>query len=278
MPSTSQQACSLQRSPSPSVEYSLTESVTCSPTKLVKVARHLELQRNEAQVEIQALQHKLADVSNCEEDSDSEAPLRKHCKAADSENEDGISANLEDQEQELSESAMTPKQTKLSGLKTLTTRFKDKFMKSGWYWGIWQKECCPRNGLERVSYSSVDVEILHKDYKGSFDYDMIFLNPILMRAQWTLSADQCLQSTGVMTGINYAKDLDEYLEILTKGLQKRKKGIIEVFAEWNRVVFPNLPSSLADRHRHQDLSSSGLKNALDMMEADDVEESDPEDE
>ncbi|KAF9014880.1 hypothetical protein BDQ17DRAFT_1229965 [Cyathus striatus] len=127
------------------------------------------------------------------------------------------------------------------------------------------------------SYSSVDVEILHKDYKGSFDYDMIFLNPILMRvfvaiirgltaaielmngvvsypkmdtmarkhgirhttpgaiatsvilAWWTLSADQCLQSMGVITGINYAKDLDEYLEILTKGLQKRKKGIIEVF-------------------------------------------------
>ncbi|KAF9004383.1 hypothetical protein BDQ17DRAFT_1325746 [Cyathus striatus] len=225
MPSTSQQAHSLQRSPSPSIKYSLTESVTCSPMKLVKVARHLELQRNEAQ-------HKLADVSNCEEDSDSEAPLRKHRKAADSKNEDGISANLEDQvmdEQELSESAMTPKQTKLSSLKTLTTSFKDKFTKSSWYWGIWRKECHPRSGLERV----VDIEILHKDYKGSFDYDTIFLNPILMRARWTLSADQCLQSMGVTTGINYAKDLDEYLEILTKGLQKRKKGIIKVFAEWD---------------------------------------------
>ena len=30
------------------------------------------------------------------------------------------------------------------------------------------------------SYSSVDVEILHKGYSGSFDMETAFLNPILM--------------------------------------------------------------------------------------------------
>jgi len=31
------------------------------------------------------------------------------------------------------------------------------------------------------SYSSADVEVLHKDYGGSYDISTVFLNPILMR-------------------------------------------------------------------------------------------------
>jgi hypothetical protein len=37
------------------------------------------------------------------------------------------------------------------------------------------------NGQGAGSYSSVDVEILHKDYAGSYDIQTAFLNPILMR-------------------------------------------------------------------------------------------------
>ena len=36
------------------------------------------------------------------------------------------------------------------------------------------------NGPGRGSYSSIDVEILHKDFLGSYDIKTIFLNPILM--------------------------------------------------------------------------------------------------
>ena len=36
------------------------------------------------------------------------------------------------------------------------------------------------NGLGSGSYSTVDVEILHKDYAGSYDFKTAFLNPILM--------------------------------------------------------------------------------------------------
>jgi len=38
------------------------------------------------------------------------------------------------------------------------------------------------NGPGLGSYSSVDVEILHKDYAGSYDIKTAFLNPILMWA------------------------------------------------------------------------------------------------
>jgi hypothetical protein len=37
------------------------------------------------------------------------------------------------------------------------------------------------NGQGVGSYSSVDVEILHKDYSGSYNIQTAFLNPILMR-------------------------------------------------------------------------------------------------
>jgi hypothetical protein len=36
------------------------------------------------------------------------------------------------------------------------------------------------NGQGAGSYSSVNVEILHKDYAGSYDIQTAFLNPILM--------------------------------------------------------------------------------------------------
>jgi len=36
------------------------------------------------------------------------------------------------------------------------------------------------NGQGAGSYSSVDVEILHKDYSGSYNIETAFLNPILM--------------------------------------------------------------------------------------------------
>ncbi|KAF8994668.1 hypothetical protein BDQ17DRAFT_1251509, partial [Cyathus striatus] len=174
------------------------------------------------------------------------------------------------------------------------------------------------SGHGRGSYSSVDVEILHKDYKGVFDYDTIFRNPILMwvfvaiihgpttakemknkipaaqktdtmarkhsirhttpgaiagaavLARWTLSGDTFLQSKGTTTGIDYAKDFDEYLEILMKGVRMKKKGILDIFAEWDHVIFPNSESSFANQNHES--SSSGLRKALEMLEADNTAE------
>ena len=33
------------------------------------------------------------------------------------------------------------------------------------------------------SYSSADVEVLHKNYDGSYDINTVFLNPMLMQVQ-----------------------------------------------------------------------------------------------
>ena len=78
---------------------------------------------------------------------------------------------------------------------------------------------------------------------------------------------------GTNTGINYGKDFEEYLEILMKGLRKKKKSVLNIFREWDRVIFPNSDSSLVGGGVGQDQNvSSGLKTALDMLEADDVEE------
>lgn len=77
---------------------------------------------------------------------------------------------------------------------------------------------------------------------------------------------------GTNTGINYGKDFEEYLEILMKGLQKKKKSVLNVFREWDRVIFPNSDSSLVGGVGQDQHASSGLKTALDMLEADEVEE------
>jgi len=54
------------------------------------------------------------------------------------------------------------------------------------------------------------------------------------------------------------------------GLGKKKKSILNVFRQWDHLIFPNSDSSLA-RH-DQDTSTSGLKTAMMMLEEDEVEE------
>jgi hypothetical protein len=93
------------------------------------------------------------------------------------------------------------------------------------------------------------------------------------QCRWALSADDFLQSVGTNTGINYAKDFDEYLEILITGLRKKKRSILNVFREWDRVIFPDSDESLV--RQDQSNTSSGLKTALTMLDADEVEEEEP---
>ena len=79
---------------------------------------------------------------------------------------------------------------------------------------------------------------------------------------------------GTNTGINYGKDFEEYLEILMKGLRKKKKSILNVFREWDQVIFPNSDSSLVSGVGQDQNTSNGLKTALEMLEADEGEEED----
>jgi hypothetical protein len=57
---------------------------------------------------------------------------------------------------------------------------------------------------------------------------------------------------------------------LTTGLRKKKKSILNVFREWDRVVFPDSDESLV--RQNQSNTSSGLKTAMMMLDADEVDE------
>ena len=54
------------------------------------------------------------------------------------------------------------------------------------------------------------------------------------------------------------------------GLRRKKKSILNVFKEWDRIIFPNSDSSLVRTDR--DASSSGLKTAMRMLDADSEDE------
>lgn len=90
------------------------------------------------------------------------------------------------------------------------------------------------------------------------------------QSRWALSSDDFLQNVGTNTGINYGNDFEEYLEVLMTGLRKKKKSILNVFKEWDQVIFPNSDSSLVRQDR--DASSSGLKTAMMMLEDDEVKD------
>lgn len=61
-----------------------------------------------------------------------------------------------------------------------------------------------------------------------------------------------------------------------KGLRKKKKSVLNIFREWDRVIFPNSDSSMIGGIGQDQNTSSGLKTALDMLEAgsDEFEEED----
>ena len=83
-----------------------------------------------------------------------------------------------------------------------------------------------------------------------------------------LSCDDLFQSVGNNTDINYARDFDEYLSFLLSGLRRKKKSVLNLFREWDHVVFPNSESSLIGQNT---VNSSGFKTAMQMLDDDEVE-------
>ncbi len=77
---------------------------------------------------------------------------------------------------------------------------------------------------------------------------------------------------GTNTGINYRNDFEEYLELLLKGIQRRKRSVLNVFKEWDRVLFPNSDSSAIGEPGSGHKISSGMKTALDMLDGDEDED------
>ncbi|EGO02882.1 hypothetical protein SERLA73DRAFT_47655 [Serpula lacrymans var. lacrymans S7.3] len=102
------------------------------------------------------------------------------------------------------------------------------------------------------TYHPWNVSVLHRDYKGRFDIQTVFLNPILQKARWALSPDECLKEKGNESGIRWHDDFDNYLEYLLSGLQKQKKSVLNIFREWDQVLFPNTSHGLAGQLSNTD--------------------------
>ncbi len=77
---------------------------------------------------------------------------------------------------------------------------------------------------------------------------------------------------GSNTGINYFSDYEEYVNLLQTGLLRKKKTILNIFKEWDRLVFPNTGTSLVGGSQSQE--SAGIKKAMALLEADESEQED----
>jgi hypothetical protein len=95
---------------------------------------------------------------------------------------------------------------------------------------------------------------------------------ILYQARWALSGDDTLQDVGSHTGINYFNDFEEYLTILETGLRRKKKSVLNIIKEWDEKIFPNSESSLVKGKKKDE--GSGLRKAMDLLDADSEEEED----
>ncbi|KAF8998004.1 hypothetical protein BDQ17DRAFT_1329042 [Cyathus striatus] len=265
-----------QEPPTPQGEYFETSidiilSITTSPRKLIQAACQFQLDKNVAEAKNRELLHKLADVMSDDEESDSGHQLR----AVIPENPKirpwtfTLQFNPEINEAEWFITTANKAQWQLHEIWELLgpelanvmsseswiadTNFKSRI---GWV----------DNGQGSGSYSSINVEILHKDNLSSYNLRTAFLNPILMQYSlplfedqmqlmiclkawnptcWALSGDECLQCIGGQTGINYAKVFDEYIEILVKGLCLKKRSVVNIFKKWDEAIFPNSDTSLA---------------------------------
>ena len=75
---------------------------------------------------------------------------------------------------------------------------------------------------------------------------------------------------GSHTGINYFNNFEEYLTILETGLRRKKKSILNIIKVWDEKIFPNSESSLVKGKKKDE--GSGLKKAMDLLEANSEEE------
>ncbi|KAJ7836142.1 hypothetical protein B0H14DRAFT_3141849 [Mycena olivaceomarginata] len=78
--------------------------------------------------------------------------------------------------------------------------------------------------------------------------------------------DVQLKARGDTTNINYEARFEEYLDILLTGLRKKTPSILNVFSEWDRIIFPDAKASHFDPERKTG-KSDGYKRAMEAMRA-----------
>ncbi|KAF7335484.1 hypothetical protein MVEN_02201900 [Mycena venus] len=85
-------------------------------------------------------------------------------------------------------------------------------------------------------------------------------------AIWGKSMDVQLKARGDTTNINYEARFEEYLDILLTGLRKKTPSILNIFSEWDRIIFPDAKASHVDPERKTS-KSDGYKRAMEAMRA-----------
>jgi hypothetical protein len=81
----------------------------------------------------------------------------------------------------------------------------------------------------------------------------------LSQAIWCLSGDDSLQQRGATTGIDYMVLYENYLKLITNGLQHNKAEFINVIQQWDEAVFPGTETSIVAGKT----SSSDTENEID---------------
>ncbi|KAJ7430759.1 hypothetical protein B0H11DRAFT_2390248 [Mycena galericulata] len=87
--------------------------------------------------------------------------------------------------------------------------------------------------------------------------------------RWVLSVDETFLPTGSTSAINWQKDFEYYLQLLTEGLLKKKPSIVNIFRVWDNKFYPNSDQGLADGVDSDDEAEEGRQAALEEMNAED---------
>ncbi|KAJ7646384.1 hypothetical protein DFH06DRAFT_1300691 [Mycena polygramma] len=96
--------------------------------------------------------------------------------------------------------------------------------------------------------------------------------------RWIFSVDEEFLPSGGMSGIDWQKDFEYYLQLLTEGLAKKKPSIMNVFREWDSKFYPNSDEGMAAGVDADDEAEEGRREALEEMEDEELEHDGSDDE
>ncbi|KAJ7665852.1 hypothetical protein DFH06DRAFT_984782 [Mycena polygramma] len=89
--------------------------------------------------------------------------------------------------------------------------------------------------------------------------------------RWIFSVDNEFLLTGDTANIDWQKDFEHYLQLLTEGLAKKKPSILNVFREWDSKFYPNSDEGMAAGIDLDDEAEQGRQAALEDMNAEESE-------
>ncbi|EGO02266.1 hypothetical protein SERLA73DRAFT_151192 [Serpula lacrymans var. lacrymans S7.3] len=152
-----------------------------------------------------------------------------------------------------------------------------------------------KDRIGKLTCNPWQVENLHNNHTGEMEVDNIFLNQVLMLENqpfyamrnnetmdikwgldhttpgmivasavlphWALSPNDSLKEHSADSGIDWHDDFENYLEYLMSGIQKQKSSVLNIFRQWDQVLFPNAKKGFGGRvskeDREEDEGSNG---------------------